>query len=318
MPHRVFIDGQAGTTGLEIHARLAERADVELIEITPARRKDPEARAELLNSADVVILCLPDAAALEAVALIDNPAVRVLDASTAHRIAPDWVFGLPELNPSQRAAIQSAARVANPGCYSTGFILAVRPLLDAGVLDPGALVSTHAISGYSGGGRAMVDRYRQREEEGVAALLPPRGYALGLGHKHLPEMQHYCGLRHPPLFTPMVAHYYKGMLVQVPLPHGILRRPLDAAELTDLLEERYAAEPCIEVIRPDGHGALEDGFLDPERCNGSNRVDLMVFGGEGHLLVVARLDNLGKGAGGAAVQNLNLMLGLDELAGVSA
>lgn len=317
MSHRVFIDGQAGTTGLEIHARLAQRPDIELLEVDPARRKDPVARAELLNAADLVILCLPDDAAREAVALIDNPAVRILDASTAHRVDPDWSYGLAELLPGQREAIRNARKVANPGCYPTGFLLALRPLLDAGLIEPAAEVCMHALSGYSGGGRALVDRYRALELEGVGAMLAPRPYALSLQHKHLPEMRHYSGLLAPPLFTPMVGHYYKGMLVQIPLPPGLLTRQIDAAAVSTLLAERYADEACVQVIRPQGDAALDGGFLDPECCNDTNRVELMVFGAAEQLLLVARLDNLGKGAGGAAIQNMNLMLGTDELAGIA-
>lgn len=317
MTHRVFIDGQAGTTGLEIHTRLAKRSDIELLEVDIERRKDAVARAELLNAADLVILCLPDDAATEAVALIENPAVRILDASTAHRTLDGWVYGLPELAPGQRSAISQSRRVANPGCYPTGFLLALRPLIDAGVIRREAEICVHALSGYSGGGRALVDRYRARELEGVSAMHAPRPYALGLKHKHLGEMRQFAGLEHAPLFTPMVGHYYKGMLVQIPLPPGLLERPLDARALTELLAERYAAEACVHVVEPEGSVALDDGFLDPEHCNDTNRVELMVFGGGGQMLLVARLDNLGKGAGGAAIQNMNLMLGVDELAGVS-
>lgn len=317
MTHRVFIDGQAGTTGLEIHGRLARRPEIELLEIDPARRKDAAARRELLNSADLVILCLPDEAAIEAVGLIENPDVRVLDASTAYRVASDWQYGLPELTPGQRTAISQAQRVANPGCYPTGFTLAVRPLVDAGILQADAPVSIHAVSGYSGGGRALVDQYRALELEGVAAMRAPRPYALDLAHKHLPEMQRYAELARPPLFAPMVGHYYKGMLVHIPLAQGMLAGDWSAEGLTTVLAERYADEACINVVRPDGMAALDGRFLDPEACNDTNRVDLMVFGGSEHLLLIARLDNLGKGAGGAAIQNMNLMLGLDELSGLA-
>ena len=317
MTHQVFIDGQAGTTGLEIHARLANRPDVELLEIDAARRKDPAARRELLNAADAVVLCLPDDAAREALSLIERPEVRVLDASTAHRTADGWIYGLPELVAGQREALAGARRVANPGCYPSGFVLAVRPLTDAGLLDPERGVCVHAVSGYSGGGRAMVERYRALSMESAESILPVRAYGLGLDHKHLPEMGRYANLAAPPLFTPMVGHYYKGMLVQVPLPASAFNRPVRPQDLVELFAERYANDACINVIRPDGSAALDEGFLDPLACNETNRVDLMVFGNEERILVVARLDNLGKGAAGAAVQNLNLMLGLDELAGIA-
>lgn len=316
--HRVFIDGQAGTTGLEIHARLRALPQLELLEIDPARRKDSAARREILNAADAVILCLPDDAAREAVALIESPQVRIIDASTAHRVADGWVYGLPELNAAQRSAIADATRVANPGCYPTGFILAVRPLRDAGLLREDFDPTVHALSGYSGGGRAMVDRYRGLEARSARAMPAPRPYALGLDHKHLPEMTRYASLPRAPLFTPMVGPFYKGMLVQVPLPASALTRIMTPESLSQLYAQRYAADPFVRVLLPDGRGALDDGFLDPEACNDTNRIDLMVFGRPEQLLVVARLDNLGKGASGAAVQNMNLMLGLDEQIGLAA
>ena len=316
MSHRVFIDGQAGTTGLEIHARLRGRTDLELLEIEPARRKDAAARRELLNEADAVVLCLPDPAARKAVALVERPGVRVLDASTAHRVDPNWAYGLPELDPIQRGRIGAAERVSNPGCYPTGFVLAVRPLVDAGWIDAAAQLSIHAISGYTGGGRELVERYEARRSDGIHT--PPRPYALGLSHKHLPEMQQYTGISQVPLFSPLVGDFARGMLVQIPLLPGVRSRKMDPAALTAALAERYADEPCVNVHPPGGADVLIDGgFLDPEGCNGTNRVDLMVFGHADQQLLVARLDNLGKGAGGAAVQNLNLMLGAPEHAGIS-
>ena len=313
MKHRIFIDGQAGTTGLEIHARLSERPDLQLLEIDPRRRKDPAARRELLNAADAVVLCLPDGAAREAVALVETPGVRILDASTAHRTDPAWVYGLPELAPGQRAAIAGAERVANPGCYPTGFLLLVRPLVDAGLLRADAPFTVHALSGYSGGGRPLVDRYE------AGPMPAPRSYGLGLEHKHLPEMRHFAGLATAPLFTPMVGPFARGMLVQVPLTATHCCGPTTPDELVEALARRYADEPCVRVHEAGAEAALVDGgFLDPEACNGTNTVDLMVFGHGNAQLLVARLDNLGKGAGGAAVQNLNLMLGCDEFAGLDA
>jgi N-acetyl-gamma-glutamyl-phosphate reductase len=223
---RVFIDGQAGTTGLEIAARLGPRDDIALLEIDDRLRKDVRRRGELLNGADLVVLCLPDDAAREAVALIENPRVKVLDASTAHRVADGWTYGLPELSAAPRDAIRAARRVSNPGCYPTGFALSVRPLIDAGVLDPGLPLRVHAVSGYSGGGRALVERYQAAAAEGTTALHAPRAYGLTLAHKHVPEMQHYARTQRRPLFTPMVADYYKGMLVHVALfLHELARVP---------------------------------------------------------------------------------------------
>lgn len=315
MTHRIFIDGQAGTTGLEIHARLRDRSDLQLLEIDPQRRKDPSARRDLLNAADIVVLCLPDEAAREAVALIEHPAVRVLDASSAFRTAPDWVYGLPELAGDQREAIAGAPRVSNPGCYPTGFVLLLRPLVEAGLVRADAALTVHALSGYTGGGRALVDRYEAQAAADVR--VAPRSYGLGLAHKHLPEMRHHAGLAEAPLFTPMVGDFARGMLVHVPLTAPQRHGGTTPAELTDVLARRYRDEPCVHVHEAGAPEVLVDGgFLDPEARNGSNAVDLMVFGHEDQQLLVARLDNLGKGAGGAAVQNLNLMLGREEFTSV--
>jgi N-acetyl-gamma-glutamyl-phosphate reductase len=311
---RVFIDGQAGTTGLEIASRLRPRRDIELLDIDDHQRKDVARRRDLLNAADLVVLCLPDDAAREAVALIENPRVRILDASTAHRVAPDWTYGLPELCPTQRDAIRTARRVSNPGCYPTGFLLSVRPLIDAGVLTPSQPLRVHAISGYSGGGRAMIERYQAEVAGG--ALRAPRAYGLSLMHKHVPEMQRWACLQQPPLFTPMVADYYKGMLTHVALFRSELRGVASASALHGLLAARYADEPCIQVLPPNAPDALDGGFLAPNGANDTDRVDLMVFANDDQVLLVTRYDNLGKGASGAAVQNLNLMLGLDELEGL--
>ncbi len=315
MTHKVFIDGQAGTTGLEIAARLRARPDIDLLEIDDEQRKNAERRKAYLNDADIVVLCLPDAAAREAIALLGDSRVRVLDASSAHRVAPGWVYGLPEVTSLQRDAIRAADRVSVPGCYPTGFILSVRPLIDAGVLAATQPLSMHAVSGYSGGGRPMIERYRQAEAGGVAGLRPPMTYGLSLQHKHVAEMHSYSGTGTRPLFTPMVGHYYKGMLVHVPLANQWLHgaRP---ADIHALLSERYADEACVNVLPLGAEAELDGGFLSPIGANDTNRIDLMVFGNDTHTLLVSRYDNLGKGASGAAVQCLNLLLGIDELQGL--
>jgi N-acetyl-gamma-glutamyl-phosphate reductase len=309
--HQIFIDGQAGTTGLDLQARLAHREDFKLLTIDPTARKDPAARKALLNSADVVVLCLPDDAARESVALIENPSVRVLDASTAHRTAKGWVYGLPELSTAQSEAIAAAPRVSNPGCYATGAILALAPLRAAGLLAADAPLTINALSGYSGGGRTMIEDYEAALSQGPAPT--PMPYALTLDHKHLPEIQRYGDLAEVPLFVPMVGAYYRGMLVQIPVPGALL--PTGGAEtLREALAAHYEHCPAVHVT---GAPRLADGrFLDPEGANHAHGVELMVFGNGQDALLVARLDNLGKGAGGAAVQNLNLMLGCDPFTGL--
>ncbi len=311
---RVFIDGQAGTTGLEISGRLCARADIELLEIAASARKDNAARAQLMAAADVVILCLPDAAAREAVAIAGDDC-RILDASTAHRIESGWTYGLPELQPQQRDAIVRAHRVSNPGCYPQGFILLVKPLIDEGLLSPQVPLSVFGISGYSGGGRALIEKYTDFPAQ-QAEACNTRPYALGLHHKHVPEMHRYSGTAAAPLFSPVVGNYYRGMLIEVPLFFSQLRQHTDLATLHEVLSERYAQEKFVDVLPLDCKAMLDDGFLSTTECNNSNRLQLMLFGHEEHVLLVARYDNLGKGAAGSAVQNLNIMLGVEESLGL--
>lgn len=311
---RVFIDGEAGTTGLQIATRLGCRDDLTVLRIDESARKDARARERLLNEADVAILCLPDEAAREAVAMAGD-GCRIIDASSAHRVAPDWEYGLPELDEGARRRIAGAGRVANPGCYPQGFVLLVRPLIDAGIVPPDLPLTVHAVSGYSGGGRNLIDTYRafddaQRERWAV------RSYALGLAHKHLPEMQRHAGTSVTPLFSPMVGSYYQGMLVHVPLFPAELTGAPTPEDLQGVLARRYADEPFVAVRPVGAPGAVEGGFLDATACNESNRIELMVFGHAGQILLVARYDNLGKGAAGAAVQNLNLMIGVEETRGL--
>jgi N-acetyl-gamma-glutamyl-phosphate reductase len=315
MNARVFIDGEAGTTGLQIHARLKDRRDIELLSIDPARRKDPDARAERLNSADLVILCLPDDAAREAVSLIENPKVKVIDASTAHRVAPDWVFGFPEMAPGQRKAIASAKRVSNPGCWSTGAIALIRPLVKAEVVPANWPFSIHGVSGYSGGGKAMIAEFED-EASPTYTQVPYRLYAMGLEHKHLPEIAVHADLARRPIFSPAVGRYLKGMLVEVPLPLEIFAGAPTLQKVHAVLAEAYAGQEFVDVASLEDAAALKT--LDPEGLNGTNLMRLYVFGNAEHreARLVALLDNLGKGASGAAVQNMNLMLGLPEDAGL--
>jgi len=311
---RVFIDGQAGTTGLEISERLRARADIELLEIADSARKDSAARAQLMAAADVVILCLPDAAARQATA-IAGADCRILDASTAHRIEPGWTYGLPELQAEQRDAIGQATRVSNPGCYPQGFILLIRPLIDAGLLSPKVPLSVFGISGYSGGGKSLIEKYAGLSAQ-QAEANNTRPYALGLQHKHVPEMQHYSGTAAVPLFCPVVGNYYRGMLIEVPLFFSQLREHTDLAMLHGVLSERYAQDEFIDVLPLNCNAMLDEGFLSSTQCNNSNRLQLMLFGHEEHVVLVARYDNLGKGASGSAVQNLNIMLGVEENLGL--
>jgi N-acetyl-gamma-glutamyl-phosphate reductase len=315
MAPKVFIDGEVGTTGLQIRERLVGRTDLQLISIDPDKRKDPVARAEMLNSADAVILCLPDEASKEAVGLVSNPDTVVIDASTAYRTAPDWAFGFPELDKEQRAKVAASKRISNPGCYSTGAIALTRPLVSAGILPPELPLSFNAVSGYTGGGKAMIAEF---EDEAAANFtkVPYRIYALGLSHKHVPEIQKHGGLLTRPIFTPAVGRYAQGMMVELPLHMASLNEGRSLADIHAAYAAHYKGEQFIEVASLDEAKAMTT--LDPEGLNGTNRLKLFVFGSDtsGQARLVALLDNLGKGASGAAVQNLNLALGLGEAAGL--
>jgi len=313
LAYKVFVDGQEGTTGLKIHGYLAQRPDLDIIRIDPEKRKDTGERRRLINEADLVFLCLPDAAAREAAALADNP--RIIDASTAHRTHPDWTYGLPELNAKQRNLIRASRRVSVPGCHATAFVLALHPLVAEGVVGPDYPVTCCSVTGYSGGGRKMIEQY---ETSGLGRLQSPRPYALKLSHKHVPEMQKVTGLINPPLFTPIVANYAQGLAVSIPLFPRLLTKKVTASDVRDLLAAHYAGERFVRVMPYESDAFLEDGFFDITACNGTNRADIFVFGGAEQILLMTRLDNLGKGASGAAIQNMNIMLGLPEDLGLPA
>ena len=305
MRPKIYIDGKEGTTGLQIYERLGARDDLELLLIDPDKRKDPEERRRFLNAADIVFLCLPDAAARESVSLIENPRTRVIDASTAHRTAAGWAYGFAELSPAHRMAIQQASRVANPGCHATGFISAVYPLVSHGLLSKDTPLTCFSLTGYSGGGKKMIASYEAQEKS--ADLYAPRIYGLNLQHKHLPEMQTICKLTQPPVFCPVVDDYYKGMATTVSLP-GI-----DAQAVWEVLSAHYAGQSLVSVTPQH----TEASMLSANTFAGRDSLTLYVNGHETQTIVTALFDNLGKGASGAAVQNMNIMLGLEETASLT-
>ena len=310
MKTKVYIDGQSGTTGLQIYDRIGQREDLELLRIPEELRHDPDERKKYLNSADIVFLCLPDEGAREAVSFIDNPNVRVIDASTAHRTNPDWTYGYPELSKAQREAIRTSKRVANPGCHATGFISTTAPLVAMGVLPKDYPMSCYRLTGYSGGGKKMIAEY---EAEGRSELLDAPGiYGLNLQHKHLPEMQTVTGLAYPPVFMPVVDDYYKGMATTIMLQNRLLPGQPSAEEICAKLADYYRDEHFVSVV-PFGEN---DSKLYANKLAGTIRLEIVVCGHEEQTTVTAVFDNLGKGASGAAVQNMNIMLGLPEETGL--
>jgi len=314
--YKVFVDGHEGTTGLKINERLLKRKDVKILKIDHKMRKDVKERSKLINEADVVFLCLPDDAAKESVSLLKNNKTKIIDASTAHRTNPDWVYGLPEIDKDQRKKIRGSNRVCVPGCHATGFILAVYPLIKQGIIEDDHPLVCYSLTGYSGGGKKMIKTYEdidQHKEE----LIAPRHYALTLKHKHIPEMQYVTGLQYPPLFLPVVGNFYNGMAVSVPLTTRSLKKKVTVEDVNDLLSEYYFGENFINVIHLDANEILLDnGFLNPVGCNNTNMLDLFTFGNDDQIVIISRFDNLGKGASGTAVQNMNIMLGIDESHGL--
>jgi N-acetyl-gamma-glutamyl-phosphate reductase len=315
MKYKIFVDGSEGTTGLKINKRLALQPNIELLTIDSDLRKDTAERAKFLNMADIAFLCLPDTAAKEAVQLVTNPNTRIIDASTAHRTNPEWAYGFPELSADLRQKIKSSNRVAVPGCYATGFNAIVFPLMSAGIMPTDYPVVCQAVSGYSGGGKSLIAKY----ETGRAPqdkFKSPQYYALTLSHKHIPEMQKISGLTNPPLFYPVVGDFFSGMIVTVPIHRHLLSRKLTAAEMHSFYTDYYNDAVFIKVMPLGGEGYLDSGFLNCTACNGTNNLQIFIFNNDEQILLMARLDNLGKGASGAAVQCMNIMLRQNESVGL--
>lgn len=316
MAVKVFIDGQAGTTGLRIHERLADRKDLTMITLTEETRKDPEARRAAILESDVTFLCLPDDAAREAVALAGDADVRIIDASTAHRTNPDWAYGFPELSPAHRERIRTSQRVAVPGCYASGFISLVYPLVQAGILPADYPVTAYALSGYSGGGKKAIAQYTDPNRDNC--FDAPRLYALGQTHKHMPEMQKISGLAYPPMFNPIICDFFNGMIVCVPILTRLLPKAVTPEQVHAAFAAHYANQRFVHVTALQGSDVLPDGFMSANPLAGSNDLEVFVCGNHDRILLCARLDNLGKGASGAAVQCMNLMIGAPEDTGLTS
>lgn len=314
MSVKVYIDGREGTTGLKLAERLSTRDDIVLMRISDEKRKDPEERKKLINSSDFTFLCLPDDAAKESVSLAENDNVRIIDASTAHRVDPDWAYGFPELSPAHREKIRNSSRVAVPGCYAGGFISLVYPLVSRGILPPDYPVFSYGFSGYSGAGKKAISVYEGKDRPDE--YDSPRQYALSQEHKHLPEMQIISGLTHKPMFNPVICDYYSGMTVSVPIQTRTLGKKITARDIHDIYAEHYADAALIRVRPFMTDGEQKNFFLASNAMSGSNKMEIYVFGNDEQILLCSRFDNLGKGASGAALQCLNIMMGIDETTGL--
>ena len=315
---KVYIDGSAGTTGLRIQDRLANRRDLDVTVLDYEDRRDPKLRREATANADLTILCLPDDAAIEAAAWASETNTKVVDASTAHRVNDDWAFGLPEMTESQRSKIAKANNVSNPGCYPTGMILSIRPLIENGMLGKDAPITIHALSGYTGGGKKLIAKW-ENERPDLVNLPFESPYALHTEHKHVPEMHKYTGLTHEPQFMPSVGPFPNGMRLEIPLHKAVLPEDVTANDIWEVLDQRYANEQFVKVNKIEDTLAYSDPAFDPRSTNGTNRCDISVMPNAlGHVMIIIQIDNLGKGASGAAIQNMNLMLGLPENTGLQA
>jgi N-acetyl-gamma-glutamyl-phosphate reductase len=314
MKKTIFIDGQHGTTGLKIHERLKNRADITIVEIPMEKKKDPAEKKKFLNESDIVFLCLPDDAARESVAMVNNPNACVIDASTAHRTAQGWVYGLPELNKAQRGLIRSSSRICVPGCHATGYVLVLYPLIASGIVPSDYPVSAFSISGYSGGGRSMIAEYAAPDLSDD--MKNPRPYGLKLNHKHVPEMQKIPGLAHPPIFFPTVANFFNGEVISIPFYKRLMSKKMSSQDIFAFYQEYYAGERFVKIMPYPTDPVLKNGFLTLTQCNDTNMVEIFVFGDDEKMVLTARFDNLGKGSSGAAVQNMNIKIGADENAGL--
>ncbi|MDF2505294.1 N-acetyl-gamma-glutamyl-phosphate reductase [Clostridium sp.] len=311
--YNIFVDGQHGTTGLKIHEYLLKHPNVKLLNIDYEKRRDIKTRKEYINNADLVFLCLPDNAAREAVTLVENNNTKIIDSSTAHRTMDEWAYGIPELYPNQRDRIKNSNRVTVPGCHATASIIALAPLVKAGIVPPDYPVSIFSVTGYSGGGKEMIAKYEDDKNE---YLKIPMHYALRLNHKHLPEIKKYSGLTYEPIFMPVTSNYYKGLAVSIPLYTNRLAKYTAPKDICRFLTEYYAEEKFVKVIPFEDESLLLDGRFNITGCNNTNMVEIFVFGNEDRIMLITRLDNLGKGASGAAVQNMNIILGIKEETGL--